>query len=123
MARNPNFSPDQQDNNANNLLVKLQYQLNPKHRLEFSGNYIRNKNDLENLEFSGYKNASGTDETTQYQLGIKHIWDAEFSLADRITWQFDVVGKEETGITDRTSKSNGNIQKKIIYTPIRVFIW
>ncbi|OWO70889.1 hypothetical protein B2J68_15820, partial [Vibrio cholerae] len=64
------------------------------------------------LEFSGYKNASGTDETTQYQLGIKHIWDAEFSLADRITWQFDVVGKEETGITDRTSKSNGNIQKK-----------
>ncbi|HBC2236381.1 TPA: TonB-dependent receptor plug domain-containing protein, partial [Vibrio cholerae] len=105
-------SPDQQDNNANNLLVKLQYQLNPKHRLEFSGNYIRNKNDLENLEFSGYKNASGTDETTQYQLGIKHIWDAEFSLADRITWQFDVVGKEETGITDRTSKSNGNIQKK-----------
>ncbi|EHQ2335654.1 TonB-dependent hemoglobin/transferrin/lactoferrin family receptor [Vibrio cholerae] len=105
-------SPDQQDNNANNLLVKLQYQLNPKHRLEFSGNYIRNKNDLENLEFSGYKNASGTDETTQYQLGIKHIWDAEFSLADRITWQFDVLGKEETGITDRTSKSNGNIQKK-----------
>ncbi|CAM3002599.1 TonB-dependent hemoglobin/transferrin/lactoferrin family receptor [Vibrio diazotrophicus] len=104
--------PDEQDSSANNLLVKLQYQLNPAHRLEFSGNYIRNKNDLESLTFSGYQNASGSDETEQYQVGIKHIWDADVLLADRITWQLDWMSKEENGITDRTSTRTGNVQKK-----------
>lgn len=104
--------PDEQDSSANNLLVKLQYQLNPAHRLEFSGNFIRNKNDLGSLEFSGYQDASGRDETEQYQLGIKHIWDAETLLADRITWQLDWMSKEEKGVTNRTRVSNGNVQKK-----------
>nr|WP_321277637.1 TonB-dependent hemoglobin/transferrin/lactoferrin family receptor [uncultured Vibrio sp.] len=107
--------PDEQDSSANNLLVKLQYQLNAAHRLEFSGNYIRNKNNL-SLDYLTsmvpYDNASGSDETEQYQLGIKHIWDAETSFADRITWQLDWMSKEETGVTDRTRVSNGNVQKK-----------
>ena len=107
--------PDEQDSSANNLLVKLQYQLNAAHRIEFSGNYIRNKNNL-SLDYLTsmvpYENASGSDETEQYQLGIKHIWDAETSFADRITWQLDWMSKEETGVTDRTRVSNGNVQKK-----------
>lgn len=107
--------PDEQDRSANNLLVKLQYQLNSAHRIEFSGNYIRNKNNL-SLDYLTsmvpYENASGSDETEQYQLGIKHIWDAETSFADRITWQLDWMSKEETGVTDRTRVSNGNVQKK-----------
>ncbi len=104
--------PDEQDSSANNLLVKLQYQLNPAHRLEFSGNYIRNKNVLESLTYSGYENASGMDETEQYQLGVKHIWDAEARLADRVVLQLDWMSKEENGITDRTSTRTGNVQKK-----------
>ncbi|WMN90035.1 TonB-dependent hemoglobin/transferrin/lactoferrin family receptor [Vibrio parahaemolyticus] len=107
--------PDEQDSSANNLLVKLQYQLNSAHRIEISGNYIRNKNNL-SLDYLTsmvpYENASGSDETEQYQLGIKHIWDAETSFADRITWQLDWMSKEETGVTDRTRVSNGNVQKK-----------
>lgn len=107
--------PDEQDSSANNLLVKLQYQLSPAHRLEFAGNYIRNKNNL-TLDYLTsmvpYENASGSDETEQYQIGIKHIWDAETSFADRITWQLDWMSKEETGVTDRTRVSNGNVQKK-----------
>ncbi|CAH0526444.1 Vitamin B12 transporter BtuB [Allocatenococcus thiocycli] len=107
--------PDEQDSSANNLLVKLQYQLNAAHRIEFSGNYIRNKNNL-SLDYLTsmvpYENASGSDETEQYQLGIKHIWGAETSFADRITWQLDWMSKEETGVTDRTRVSNGNVQKK-----------
>ncbi|MCY9877031.1 TonB-dependent hemoglobin/transferrin/lactoferrin family receptor [Vibrio natriegens] len=107
--------PDEQDSSANNLLVKLQYQLNAAHRIEFSGNYIRNKNNL-SLDYLTsmvpYENASGSDETEQYQLGIKHIWDVETSFADRITWQLDWMSKEETGVTDRTRVSNGNVQKK-----------
>ncbi|WP_165312297.1 TonB-dependent hemoglobin/transferrin/lactoferrin family receptor [Vibrio ziniensis] len=104
--------PDEQDSSANNLLVKLQYQLNPAHRLEFSGNYIRNKNELASLTFNGYQDASGSDETEQYQLGIKHIWDAKVMFADRITWQLDWMSKDETGVTDRTRVSNSNVQKK-----------
>lgn len=107
--------PDEQDSSANNLLVKLQYQLNPAHRLEFAGNYVRNKNKL-TLDYLTsmvpYENASGIDETEQYQLGIKHIWDAQVEIADLITWQLDWVSKEETGVTDRTRLSNGNVQKK-----------
>ncbi|MFW8631689.1 TonB-dependent hemoglobin/transferrin/lactoferrin family receptor [Vibrio natriegens] len=107
--------PDEQDSSANNLLVKLQYQLNAAHRIEFSGNYIRNKNNL-SLDYLTsmvpYENASGSDETEQYQLGIKHIWDAETTFADRITWQLDWMSKVETGVTDRTRVSNGNVQKK-----------
>lgn len=105
-------SPDETDHSANNLLVKLQYQLNPEHRLEFSGNFIRNKDDLKELAYNGYTDASGQDETEQYQIGIKHIWDAGFLIADRITWQADWMSKEETGITDRTSSSTGNVQHK-----------
>ncbi len=104
--------PDDQDNSANNLLIKLQYQLNPAHRFEFSGNVIRNKNDSNTLEYNGYTDASGSDETEQNQFGIKHIWNADMLLVDQLTWSLDWLSKEETGITDRTSTSTGNVQKK-----------
>ncbi len=104
--------PDDQDNSANNLLIKLQYQLNPAHRFELSGNVIRNKNDSNTLEYNGYTDASGSDETEQNQFGIKHIWNADMLLVDQLTWSLDWLSKEETGITDRTSTSTGNVQKK-----------
>lgn len=105
-------SPEEKDTSANNVLVKLQYQINPEHRVEFSGNYIRNKDNLKNLAYNSYINGSGSDETEQYQVGIKHIWDANFLLADRITWQADWLSKEDTGITHRTSATSGNVQRK-----------
>lgn len=114
--------PDDQDSSANNLLVKLQYQLNPAHRLEFSGNVNRSKNRLNELDYSsaGYIDATGSDETEQYQFGIKHIWQSDSVVADQIAWSMNWLSKEETGITDRVNAStspfssytNGNVQRK-----------
>ncbi|AIW16327.1 TonB-dependent hemoglobin/transferrin/lactoferrin family receptor [Vibrio tubiashii] len=110
--------PDEKDFANNNVLVKLQYQLNPDHRLEFSGNFLHNSGDTK-LTNSSYTNYNGEDVTKQTQIGIKHIWNAESQFADLVTWQFDWLDKDENGITNRTSKGGsryvppaGNVQKK-----------
>ncbi|HCG7546116.1 TPA: TonB-dependent hemoglobin/transferrin/lactoferrin family receptor [Vibrio parahaemolyticus] len=94
---------------ANNLLVKLQYQVNDAHRVEFNGNYIRNKGNGKQ-SYNGYTNATSEDITEQYQVGIKHIWEMQTALADSLTWQLDWLNKEENGITDRVKGQN--IQRK-----------
>ncbi|MEZ9422477.1 TonB-dependent hemoglobin/transferrin/lactoferrin family receptor [Vibrio lentus] len=104
-------SPEEQDTKNNNLLVKLQYQLNEDHRLEFSGNFIENSGETDLID-PAYTNYMGDDTTSQQQVGIKHIWNSELAFADTITWQADWLAKEENGITDRTYVSNGNIQRK-----------
>ncbi|MHA2849694.1 TonB-dependent hemoglobin/transferrin/lactoferrin family receptor [Vibrio harveyi] len=102
------------DTSANNLLVKLQYQLNEAHRLEFSGNYIRNEGDGIQ-SYDGYTDGRSEDTTEQYQVGIKHIWDAQASIADTLTWQLDYLSKDETGITHRVKGLN-NQRKDYTYS-------
>ncbi|MDN2480790.1 TonB-dependent hemoglobin/transferrin/lactoferrin family receptor [Vibrio agarivorans] len=104
-------SPDEQDTSVDNLLIKLQYQLNPSHRLEFSGNYLKNRADM-TIKDESYTNYNGEDETEQYQVGIKHIWDAYSAIADTVVWQLDWLSKEENGVTNRTYLSDGNVQRK-----------
>ncbi|CAM4342350.1 TonB-dependent hemoglobin/transferrin/lactoferrin family receptor [Vibrio agarivorans] len=104
-------SPDEQDTSVDNLLIKLQYQLNPSHRLEFSGNYLKNRADM-TIKDENYTNYNGEDETEQYQVGIKHIWDAYSAIADTVVWQLDWLSKEENGVTNRTYLSDGNVQRK-----------
>ncbi|MGR5119348.1 TonB-dependent hemoglobin/transferrin/lactoferrin family receptor [Vibrio astriarenae] len=104
-------SPDEQDTSVDNLLIKLQYQLNPSHRLEFSGNYLKNRADM-SIKDDSYTNYNGEDETEQYQVGIKHIWDAYSVIADTVVWQLDWLSKEENGVTNRTYLSDGNVQRK-----------
>ncbi|MGF1825307.1 TonB-dependent hemoglobin/transferrin/lactoferrin family receptor [Vibrio splendidus] len=111
-------TPNEQDTQNNNLLVKLQYQFNEQHRLEFSGNFIENSGDTD-LNSSSYTGYTGEDSTSQQQIGIKHIWDANLAFADTVTWQADWLSKEENGVTNRTSNGGsmflppaGNVQKK-----------
>lgn len=110
--------PDIQDYANNNLLVKLQYQVNPDHRVEFTGNYLYNSGDTQLLS-SSYTNYTGEDVTEQSQIGFKHIWNIDARFADLITWQVDWLDKDENGLTNRTSKGGskflppeGNVQKK-----------
>lgn len=110
--------PDIQDFANNNLLVKLQYQVNPDHRVEFTGNYLHNSGDTQLLS-SSYTNYTGEDVTEQSQIGFKHIWNIDARFADLITWQVDWLDKDENGLTNRTSKGGsmflppeGNVQKK-----------
>lgn len=103
---------DKEKNQSNSLLFKLHYQANPNHRLQFTANLLHNKNDIDTLEYNNFKDGSGVDKTEQYQIGFKHIWEADLAFSDRVTWQLDWMSKEETGITERTSTRNGNKQKK-----------
>ena len=104
-------NPEEQDTRNNNLLVKLQYQLNEDHRLELSGNFIENSGDTYLID-PAYTDYMGDDSTSQQQVGIKHIWNSELSFADTITWQADWLAKEENSITDRTYVSSGKVQRK-----------
>ncbi|WP_418114032.1 TonB-dependent hemoglobin/transferrin/lactoferrin family receptor [Vibrio scophthalmi] len=103
-------SPESLDSEANDLLVKLQYQLNQANRIEFSGNYIRNESTgpqtYESNRYSSYSNASSNDTTKQYQLGIKHIWGGDLVIADAIEWQLSYLNKDESALTNRTVEPN-----------------
>lgn len=107
-----NFGDRQEmDAIANNLLVKLQYQLNGAHRLELNGHYTHNE-DNGDQAYNGYTNASSEDTTEQFQGGIKHIWQGQSAVADSIAWQLDWLSKEENGVTHRIGESDLNHQRK-----------
>ncbi|WP_375754088.1 TonB-dependent hemoglobin/transferrin/lactoferrin family receptor [Vibrio sp. HN007] len=106
-----------QDSSADNILVKLQYQANEDHRIEFTGEYVTKnvESDLTNSpsnSSNSYNPYLGDDTSDKTRLGIKHIWFADTTAFDTLTWQFDYLAKEENGITNRTKMSNGNVQKK-----------
>ena len=110
--------PDTQDYANNNVLVKLQYQVNPAHRVEFTSNYLHNSGDTQ-LFSSSYTNYTGEDVTKQSQIGLKHIWNIDSRFVDLMTWHVDWLKKDENGLTHRTSKGGsmflppeGNVQKK-----------
>ncbi|UUM31368.1 TonB-dependent hemoglobin/transferrin/lactoferrin family receptor [Vibrio japonicus] len=103
--------PQSMDAIANNLLVKLQYQLNDAHRIEFNGHYLHNK-DEGTQTYDRYMDASSEDTSEQFQAGIKHIWEGRSAIADSISWQLDWLSKEENGITRRVATTNLNNQRK-----------
>ena len=95
-----NYSISGQDSANNDLLLKLQYQLSEAHRIEFTGEMLRNQVDSD-IVHSSYKNYTGRDITKQYRLGLKHIWFSDLPLADTITSRVSWQSKEENGLTKR----------------------
>lgn len=102
---------EEQSSNANNILAKLQYQLNEQHRVEFTGEYV-NSNIETLFTNNSYSDYLGDDTSDRTRLGIKHIWLRDGEFADTITWQLDYLDKEQNSITDRTFLSSGNQQTK-----------
>ena len=95
-----NYSVKDQDYANNDVLVKVQGQLNDNHRLEFSGEVIHNKADSDIVSTS-YQNVKGEDTTKQETAALKHIWFADGALADTVTSRLSWLSKEENGITNR----------------------
>ncbi len=117
-----NYSVDGQDYSNNDLLVKVQSQLNDNHRLEFTGEVIHNQIDSR-IVHSTYKNFTGEDTNKQETLALKHIWFTDQPFADTITSRLSWLSKEENGVTNRfipaspgrppfVPASNDNQQKK-----------
>lgn len=103
--------PDKQDSAANNLLVKLQYQLNQANRIAFTGEYVSSQIDTD-LTDVAYKHYKGDDQSDRYRVGLKHTLTTNATIFDELTWQIDYLAKKQKSITDRTYLSNGNQQKK-----------
>ncbi|MCG7495715.1 TonB-dependent hemoglobin/transferrin/lactoferrin family receptor [Vibrio sp. Of7-15] len=95
-----NYSIDSQDTAANNLLVKLQYQVDDNHRIEFLAELIQDTTDSD-IHHSSYPSFTGEDETKQNRFAIKHIWFADSPFADTITSKASYIAKDENGVTKR----------------------
>lgn len=95
-----NYAVENQDTSADNLLVKLQYQLNESHRIEFLAELIKDTSDSD-IYHSSYDSYTGEDDTKQNRFAIKHIWFADGSIADTVTSKVSYISKEENGVTKR----------------------
>lgn len=108
-----NYSVTDQDTSKNDLLIKLQYQLNPAHRLELLGEVIHNESDSD-IYHATYTQYSGEDTTKKTRIGLKHIWNADLGMADTITSKVTWQKKDDNGITHRTS-STASERKDYVY--------
>ncbi|MEG3220265.1 TonB-dependent hemoglobin/transferrin/lactoferrin family receptor [Vibrio gigantis] len=95
-----NYAVENQDTSADNLLVKLQYQLNESHRIEFLAELIKDTSDSD-IYHSSYDSYNGEDDTKQNRFAIKHIWFADGAIADTVTSKVSYISKEENGVTKR----------------------
>lgn len=95
-----NYAVENQDTSADNLLVKLQYQLNESHRIEFLAELIKDTSDSD-IYHSSYDSYTGEDDTKQNRFAIKHIWFADGTIADTVTSKVSYISKEENGVTKR----------------------
>lgn len=94
------YAIDSQDTSANNLLVKLQYQMDDNHRVEFLAELIQDTVDSD-IHHSSHPSYTGEDETKQNRFAIKHIWFADTAIADTVTSKISYISKDENGITKR----------------------
>ncbi|CAM3087435.1 TonB-dependent hemoglobin/transferrin/lactoferrin family receptor [Vibrio rarus] len=95
-----NYAVEDQDTSVDNLLVKLQYQLNENHRIEFLAELIKDTSDSD-IYHSSYDSYTGADDTKQNRFAIKHIWFADATIADTVTSKVSYISKEENGVTER----------------------
>ena len=113
-----NYTVNSQDTEKNDLLVKVQYQINPNHRLEWLGELTHNRSDSD-VYHETYTDYTGKDTTKKYRLGLKHIWNANIGLADTITSKLTWQDKDDNGVTHRSNASTVQV-KDYVYTDKRV---
>ncbi|WP_461481289.1 TonB-dependent hemoglobin/transferrin/lactoferrin family receptor [Porticoccus sp.] len=84
---------DSQDFESDNILVKLQYQLNPEHRigLTHEDHQAENRTDMPaKLDSPSYSDFYyGDDETERQRTSFFHNWQGDNALFDTLNWQVD----------------------------------
>jgi len=101
-------TPDPVDSTRDNLLGKLDLQLNDAHTLGFMWERGRATNDVDNLSrvyAPGYLTRQGHDSNDRDRYGAHYQWRAESSLFDTLEAQLDRQVTESRGITTITAGS------------------
>lgn len=110
---------------ANNVLLKLQYQINDAHRIEFVGEYFKTEFQSDLLtrnayndysayfgpgNFLEYKDSRADDTNIRKHLGIEHIWTESTPIFDELNWQLDLQKTESNQITSEVVDASATVQ-------------
>lgn len=96
--------PDPQETEKNNVLVKLQYQINENHRVEFTGEQVLSDTDTDlPLTADWDKSYSAADQRERQRLGAKYIFSANNVVFDSMALQFDWQKSKQVSQTSRST--------------------
>ncbi|MGB3393181.1 MAG: TonB-dependent hemoglobin/transferrin/lactoferrin family receptor [Stenotrophomonas sp.] len=103
--------PDPIDHDSNNVLAKVDFVLDPAHRLGVV--YERNRVDnlVENLSrvsVPGYLERWGDDSNSRDRYGLRYVWNAGNTLFDTLEAQADRQQTDSRGITRVTTGSGSS---------------
>ncbi|MGY0219799.1 TonB-dependent hemoglobin/transferrin/lactoferrin family receptor [Endozoicomonadaceae bacterium StTr2] len=91
---------DPLDTGLDNILAKVQYQLNDAHRVGLTGEYQNAKTDAKVMSMKQPEGVTGKDEKKRFRIGMFHEWEADLALFDQARWQLDWQ-KSETEMNTR----------------------
>ena len=77
-------------NRVDNLLSKINYDLNDNHRIGFTGEYQDNRSSVDVEDSTITQGVTGKDNKERIRLGVSHQWsDADTAVFDHMKWQLD----------------------------------
>ena len=91
---------DPKDEGSNNLLGKLQYQVNDENRVGLVAEYLDSTSKTNIMSDSMLPSDTTTkDYVTRKRIGVFHEWDANVALFDSLRWQADWQDSETNQTT------------------------
>ncbi|OED50539.1 hypothetical protein ACH42_00925 [Endozoicomonas sp. (ex Bugula neritina AB1)] len=106
------------DIGVNNVLGKLQYQINDAHRIGMTAEYYQAKGNIDLLSSSlstPEKASTGRDESSRNRVGVFHEWSDKGPIFDQMFWTFDWQKTERNQNTYLPTSSSGERQKDYEY--------
>lgn len=99
-------SVDPSDTGSDNVLAKVQVQINDNNRIGFVGEYFHSTSESDLFsESSATDQQSSDDKSVRRRIGFFHENTQTNTLYDRLKWQVDY---QDTKTTNKTHRSNNN---------------
>ena len=116
--------PDPYDFSSDNILAKIEYQVNDNHRLNLVGEYFRSTSFIELKSLEGpsystsynYSNYTGDDKFERYHIGLSHEWTANTMLFDSLVWSVDWQDSDVEELTTNYTERFGYLTRLIDYS-------
>lgn len=92
---------DPLDYSSDNVLAKLQYQLNDAHRIGWTGEYFKQSSELDNQSRldATYLSRKGDDKIERKRFGVQYEWLAAQPWADSVNSTLDFQSQYNSGLT------------------------